>query len=76
MPISSYRIKPKLDELFSLHARHLLSSTLDDGCEEENLIDNLSLEISKLMSTTHRHIQHIRSSLGYGILLFFCLNNY
>lgn len=60
------RIKPKLDELGSLHARHLLRPTLDDSCEEETLIENLSQEISKLITSTHRHIQCIRSSLGAG----------
>lgn len=61
-----FRIKPKLDELGSLHARHLLRPTLDDRCEEEQLIEDLSQEISKLISSTHRHIQCIRSSLGHG----------
>lgn len=60
------RIKPKLDELGSLHARHLLRPTLDDQCEEEELIEELSQEISKLIMSTHRHIQCIRSSLGHG----------
>lgn len=60
------RIKPKLDELGSLHARHLLRPSLDDKCEEEELIENLSQHISKLISSTHRHIQYIRSSLGQG----------
>lgn len=60
------RIKPKLDELCSLHARHLLRPSLDDKCEEEELIENLSQHISKLISSTHRHIQCIRSALGQG----------
>lgn len=66
-----YRIKPKLDELGSLHARHLLRPSLDDKCEEEELIENLSQHISKLISSTHRHIQYIRSSLGQGKQCFF-----
>lgn len=61
-----YRVKPKLDELGSLHARHLMRPSLDDKCEEEELIENLSQHISKLISSTHRHIQCIRSSLGQG----------
>lgn len=60
------RIKPKLDELGSLHARHLLRPSLDDQCEEEELIEDLSQTISKLIASTHRHIQCIRSSLGHG----------
>lgn len=60
------KIKPKLDELGSLHARHLLRPTLDDRCEEEELIEELSQEISKLICSTHRHIQCIRSSIGNG----------
>lgn len=70
-----YRIKPKLDELGSLHARHLLRPSLDDRCEEEELIENLSQHISKLISSTHRHIQCIRSSLGQGDL-FKLINDY
>lgn len=52
----------------SLHARHLLRPSLDDRCEEEELIENLSQQISKLISSAHRHIQFIRSSLGQGYL--------
>lgn len=40
--------------------------TLDDNCEEEQQIEELSQEISKLVFSTHRHIQCIRSSLGQG----------
>ncbi|XP_067642274.1 syntaxin-16 isoform X2 [Eurosta solidaginis] len=60
------KIKPKLDELGSLHARHLLQPTFDESCEEEAEIESLSQEISKLITSTHRHIQCIRSSLGIG----------
>lgn len=60
------RVKPKLDELGSLHARHLLRPSIDDRCEEEELIEDLSQTISKLITSTHRHIQCIRSSLGNG----------
>ncbi|XP_036318136.1 syntaxin-16 [Rhagoletis pomonella] len=60
------KIKPKLDELGSLHARHLLQPTFDENYEEETEIQSLSQEISKLITSTHRHIQCIRSSLGIG----------
>lgn len=60
------RVKPKLEELGSLQARHLSRPSLDDQCEEEGLIEDLSQTISKLISSTHRHIQCIRSSLDYG----------
>lgn len=60
------RIKPKLDELGSLHARHLLRPAFDENGDEEQQIDVLSQEISKLITSTHRHIQCIRSSLGVG----------
>lgn len=56
-----------MDELGSFHARHLLRPSLDDRCEEEELIENLSQHISKLISSTHRHIQFIRSNIGQGI---------
>lgn len=55
-----------MDELGSLHARHLLRPTIDDSGEEEQLIDLLSQEISKLITSAHRHIQYIRSNLGVG----------
>ncbi|XP_059609462.1 syntaxin-16 [Phlebotomus argentipes] len=60
------RIKPKLEELTTLHMRHLQRPTMDDHCEEEALIEDASTEISKLIASTHRHIQCIRSSLGQG----------
>ncbi|XP_037938588.1 syntaxin-16 [Teleopsis dalmanni] len=60
------KIKPKLDELGSLHARHLLRPTFDENSEEEHDIEQLSQEISKLITSTHRHIQCIRSSLEIG----------
>lgn len=60
------KLKPKLDELSSLHGRCFLRPILDDSCEEEALIENSSMEISKLISTAHRLIQHIQASLGYG----------
>ncbi|XP_055845998.1 syntaxin-16 [Episyrphus balteatus] len=63
---SMSKIKPKLDELGSLHARHLLRPAFDENCEEEQQIEILSQEISKLITSTHRHIQCIRSSLGVG----------
>ena len=63
---SSYRIKPKLEELSTMHDKHLLRPTLEDRCEEEELIEDLSQEISKLISATHRQIQYIKSSLGQG----------
>ncbi|XP_054727118.1 syntaxin-16 [Anastrepha obliqua] len=60
------KIKPKLDELGSLHARHLLQPAFDEKYQEETEIESLSQEISKLITSTHRHIQCIRSSLGIG----------
>ncbi|XP_055389523.1 syntaxin-16 [Condylostylus longicornis] len=60
------KIKPKLDVLGSLHVRHLLRPNTFDETNEEEDIDDLSQEISKLIASTHRHIQCIRSSLGCG----------
>ncbi|ALC49389.1 Syx16 [Drosophila busckii] len=60
------KIKPKLDELGSLHARHLLRPTFDDQRDEECEIEVLSQMVSKLIASTHRHIQCVRSSLGVG----------
>lgn len=61
-----FRIKPKLDELGSLHARHLLRPAFDESKEDELEMETLSHEIAKLITSTHRHIQCIRSSLGVG----------
>ncbi|XP_065363214.1 syntaxin-16 [Calliphora vicina] len=60
------KIKPKLDELGSLHARHLLRPAFDESKEDELEMESLSQEIAKLITSTHRHIQCIRSSLGMG----------
>ncbi|KAH8396496.1 hypothetical protein KR222_011502 [Zaprionus bogoriensis] len=60
------KIKPKLDELGSLHARHLLRPTFDDQQDDECEIEVLSQIVSKLIASTHRHIQCVRSSLGVG----------
>lgn len=64
--VSPCRIKPKLDELGSLHARHLLRPTFDDQRDDECEIEVLSQIVSKLIASTHRHIQCVRSSLGVG----------
>lgn len=63
---SASRLKPKLDELGSLHARHLLKPAFDESTEEEEKIEVLGNEISKLITSTHRQIQYIRSSLEIG----------
>ncbi|EDV44591.1 uncharacterized protein Dana_GF20436 [Drosophila ananassae] len=60
------KIKPKLDELGSLHARHLLRPAFDDQRDDECDIEVLSQIVSKLITSTHRHIQCVRSSLGVG----------
>lgn len=61
-----FRIRPKQDELTSLQARHLLKPGLDESTDEEQQIELLSAELTKLISSTHRHIQCIRSSLSVG----------
>ncbi|KAH8421510.1 hypothetical protein KR009_010159 [Drosophila setifemur] len=63
------KIKPKLDELGSLHARHLLRPAFDDQRDDECDIEVLSQIVSKLITSTHRHIQCVRSSLGVGTKL-------
>ncbi|XP_073833742.1 syntaxin 16 [Musca autumnalis] len=60
------KIKPKLDELGSLQARSLLRPAFDESKEEELEMEELSQEISKLITSTHRHVQCIRYSLGEG----------
>ncbi|KAI9581724.1 syntaxin-16 [Glossina fuscipes] len=60
------KIKPKLDELGSLHARHLLRPAFDENTENQQEMDKLSQEISKLITSAHRHTQHIRSCVDVG----------
>ncbi|KAH8367819.1 hypothetical protein KR084_003081 [Drosophila pseudotakahashii] len=69
----SHRIKPKLDELGSLHARHLLRPAFDDQRDDECDIEVLSQIVSKLITSTHRHIQCVRSSIGVGSKVEQCL---
>ncbi|XP_016952087.1 syntaxin-16 [Drosophila biarmipes] len=67
------KIKPKLDELGSLHARHLLRPAFDDQRDDECDIEVLSQIVSKLITSTHRHIQCVRSSIGVGSKVEQCL---
>ncbi|XP_037726480.1 syntaxin-16 [Drosophila subpulchrella] len=67
------KIKPKLDELGSLHARHLLRPAFDDQRDDECDIEVLSQIVSKLITSTHRHIQCVRSSIGVGTKVEQCL---
>ncbi|XP_016996984.2 syntaxin-16 [Drosophila takahashii] len=67
------KIKPKLDELGSLHARHLLRPAFDDQQDDECDIEVLSQIVSKLITSTHRHIQCVRSSIGVGSKVEQCL---
>ncbi|XP_039499294.1 syntaxin-16 [Drosophila santomea] len=67
------KIKPKLDELGSLHARHLLRPAFDDQRDDECDIEVLSQIVSKLITSTHRHIQCVRSSIGVGSKMEQCL---
>lgn len=43
-----------------------MQPAFDENFEEEKEIESLSQEIAKLITSTHRHIQCIRSSLGIG----------
>lgn len=49
-----------------MHARHLLRPAFDENTENQQEMDKLSQEISKLITSAHRHIQHIRSCLDVG----------
>ncbi|KAK7865557.1 hypothetical protein R5R35_010096 [Gryllus longicercus] len=63
---SMTRLRAKLRELESLHARHLHRPTLDDSCEEEQLIEALTQEITRMFSSTHRLVQQIRHQSNEG----------
>lgn len=55
-----------MDELLSLHTRQLLRPNFDENIDDGEEMKKLSQEISKLITSTHRHIQCIRSSTDVG----------
>lgn len=55
------RLKGKINDLKSLHSRHLHRSTFDDNPDDEIAIDNCTREISRMFNEIHRLLQIIKS---------------
>ncbi|KAF7270574.1 syntaxin 16 isoform X1 [Rhynchophorus ferrugineus] len=55
------RLKGKINELKSLHSRHLHRSTFDDTPEDEIDIDLCTQEITRMFNEVHRLLQIIKS---------------
>jgi syntaxin 16 len=51
------KVKMKTDELFSLNARHLLRSVLEENAAEDEMRENLAQEVTKLLLSAHRKMQ-------------------
>ncbi|XP_069687667.1 syntaxin-16 isoform X2 [Periplaneta americana] len=60
------RLRAKINDLETLHTRHLHRPTLDDSSEEEQQIEALTQEITRMFSAAHRLIQQIRHQSGEG----------
>jgi syntaxin 16 len=58
---NSFKVKMKIDELFSLHARHLMRPVLEENETEDEMRENLAQETTKLLLSAHRKLQAIRS---------------
>lgn len=69
------KLEGKINELKTLHSRHLHRPTLDESSEEEQLIERLTADITFMFNAAHRLIQHIkyRSTEGKNKLLCFIL---
>ncbi|PNF13889.1 hypothetical protein B7P43_G11306 [Cryptotermes secundus] len=60
------RLRAKIHDLDTLHTRHLHRPTLDDSSDEEQQIEALTQEITRIIGTVHRLIQQIRSHSTTG----------
>lgn len=60
------KLKTKINELKSLHSRHLHRSTFDESSTDEVAIENCTHEISRMFNETHRLVQIMKSHSGEG----------
>ncbi|XP_049789776.1 syntaxin-16 [Schistocerca nitens] len=60
------RLRSKVKELEALHSRHLHRPTLDDSSEEEQRIEALTQDISRMFGTAQRLLQQVRQQSGGG----------
>lgn len=54
------KLEVKINELKTIHSRHLHRPTLDESSEEEQLIERLTSDISLMFNSAHRLIQQIK----------------
>lgn len=54
------KLEAKINELKTLHSRHLHRPTLDESSEDEQLIERLTYDISLKFNSAHRLIQQIK----------------
>uniref|UniRef100_A0A1B6EA29 t-SNARE coiled-coil homology domain-containing protein n=3 Tax=Clastoptera arizonana TaxID=38151 RepID=A0A1B6EA29_9HEMI len=54
------RLRTKLNDLKLLYDKHLMRPTLDDSTDEEQQIEVLTQEITRMFGTTHKLVQQIR----------------
>lgn len=61
------KLKSKIDDLKSLHSRHLNKSTFDETSDDEVAIENCTHEISRMFNECHRLVQIIKSHAFEGV---------
>lgn len=60
------KLKSKINDLKSLHFRHLHRSTFDESSEDEIAIENCTYEITRIFNECHRLLQIIKSHASEG----------
>ncbi|KAL1115173.1 hypothetical protein AAG570_007204 [Ranatra chinensis] len=60
------RLKSKLSTLSELHSKAISRPTLDDTASEEQQIDALTQEISRMFNSAHRLVAQIRAEGSYA----------
>ncbi|CAG9838321.1 unnamed protein product [Diabrotica balteata] len=61
------KLKSKINDLKSLHAKHLHKSTFDESSEDEVAIENCTHEITRMFNECHRLVQIIKSHASEGV---------
>lgn len=60
------KLKVKINELKTLHSRHLHRPTFDESSADEVAIENCTHEITRMFNETHRLVQIIKSHSSEG----------
>ncbi|KAM0735705.1 Syntaxin-16 [Formica fusca] len=56
------KLRVKIDSLVELHSKQLTRPTLDDTCQEERQMEQLTREIGRAFSNGYRQVQTIKSA--------------